>query len=65
MSRSIVYVLSMSKPKMSYRDLSNKVRSIMKTQHDNDMIDRTSTIYAKNKTKFPCSIGLGAVYDEN
>ena len=29
------------------------------------MIDSTDTVYIENKTKFPWSIGLGTIYDEN
>lgn len=32
---------------MNYRDLSNQVRYVMKTKHDNDMTDCTSEVYAK------------------
>lgn len=32
-------------------DLSDQVQSVRKTKHDNDVTDRTSTIYTKNKTE--------------
>lgn len=37
----------------------------MKTKKENDMIDRTSVIYAKNDTELSWSIELAIVYDEN
>lgn len=32
-------------------DLSNQVQYVRKTKQDNDMTNRTSTIYIKNKTE--------------
>lgn len=37
----------------------------MKTKQDNEMIDRTSAIYAENKIELACLIGPRTVYDEN
>lgn len=37
----------------------------MKTKKENDMIDRTSVIYAENDTELSWSIELAIVYDEN
>lgn len=37
----------------------------MKTRWDNDMIDGTSVVYAKNETKLLWSIEHGALCDEN
>ena len=37
----------------------------MKTRQDNNMIDRTSVIYAENNNDLSWLIGSGVVYDEN
>ena len=39
----------MPKLKLNCQDLSNKVRSVMETRQDNDMIDYTDAIYAQNE----------------
>ena len=38
----------MPKLKLNYQDLSDQVWSMMKTKKDNDVIDHTGVIYAKN-----------------
>ena len=40
----------MPKSKLNYKDLFDRVQSVMKTRHDNNMIDRTDAVYAKNET---------------
>ena len=42
MTWPIVQILTMPKMKLNYHDLFNKVRSMMKTRHDNDVTDRAS-----------------------
>lgn len=39
----------MSKSKMNCQDQSDQVWSMMKTRHDNDVIDCTGTINAENE----------------
>lgn len=41
----------MTKQKMNCQDLSDRVRSMMETGQDNDMIDCTGVVYVKNDTK--------------
>ena len=55
----------MLKPKSNYRDLSNRVQSVMKTRQDNNMTNCTSVIYVEDETKLLCLIGLGVIYDKN
>ena len=47
---------------MNGRDLSDYVRSMMKTRQDNDMVDCIGAIYAENKIKLLWLIGLGTIY---
>ena len=42
---------SMPKTKLDCEKLSDREWSVTKTRQDNDMINRKSVIYAKNKTK--------------
>ena len=44
-------VLVNAKMKLNYRDLSDSVRSVMKTKHDNDLTDCTSAFYFENDTE--------------
>ena len=37
----------------------------MKNREDNNVIDRTGAVYAKNETERSWSIMQGAIYDEN
>ena len=37
---------------------------MMKTRQNNGVVNHTSAIYAKNKTEFSSSIGLGTIYLE-
>ena len=46
-------------------NLSNWVWYITKTKKDNDMNDRTCTVYTENDTELSWLIRPGAVYDEN
>ena len=39
----------MPKSKLNYKDLFDRVQSVMKTRQDNNMIDRTDVVYAKNE----------------
>ena len=41
----------MPKIKLSYRDRSNQEQHVTKTKQDNDVIDRTGTVYTKNYSK--------------
>ena len=51
--------------KLRCHDWSNPVRSMMKTRQDDDIIDHTGVVYAKNKTKLSWPIKPTAFYDEN
>lgn len=51
MTLLIEQVWSMPKLKLNYWDLSNQVQYVMKTRQDNDIINRTGAVYAKNETK--------------
>ena len=53
------------KSKLSCQDLLNRVRSLMKTRRDNDMIDCIGAVYANNKTGLLWPIKLGVVCDKN
>lgn len=46
-------------------DRLNKVSSIMKTEHDNIVIDCIDAVYDENETKFPYQIEPDVVYEEN
>ena len=48
---------------LSCWDRSDCVWSMMKSRQDNDMIDYTSTVYAKNETKLLWPIISSTVYD--
>ena len=52
MTRLIIQVQSTSKMKLSYRDRSNRVRSMIKTKQDNDVIDHIDVVYTKNETEY-------------
>ena len=54
----------MPKKKLNYHDLSNKVQSMVKTRHENDMTNCTCAIYGEIKTKFSWLIGQDVVYHE-
>ena len=60
MKWSIIQVWFTSKIKLSYKDLSHRVRSMMKT-----VTNHTRVIYAKNESKLSWSIELGVHFDEN
>ena len=55
----------MPKSKLNYKDLFDRVQSVMKTRQDNNMIDRTDVVYAKNEIDLSWLVRLGAVYNEN
>lgn len=65
MMLSIFHMRFMTKTKLSYYDQSDRVQYIMKTKQNNDITDRTGTIYAKNDTELSWLIEPGVVYDEN
>ena len=50
--------------KLSYRDRSERVRSVIKTRQDNDVTNRIGLVYVENNTKLSQPIELGAVHDE-
>ena len=50
---------------LNYHDWMNQVLSMTKIRHENDMIDHTGAIYAKNNTKLSWPIRSGANCDEN
>ena len=56
---------SMSKAKLNYQNLSNRVQSVAKTRQDNDMVDCTSAIYAEKETELSYLIGSCVICDEN
>lgn len=58
---SLVYV----ETKIELLDLSDLVRSVMKTNQDNKVVDNISAIYTENETKLPWLIGSSMIYDEN
>lgn len=47
----IVYVRSISKTKMSFRERSDRVQSVIKTIQDSVLIDRIGLVYSKTKTE--------------
>ena len=51
--------------KLSYRDQSNLVLSLMKTRQDNDMIDRIGAVYVENDSELWWLIRSSAIIDEN
>lgn len=62
---SIVYVWYMLKMTLSIHDQSDRVQSVMKTRHDNDVIDCIGQVYAKTKIRLLGPIWLGTVCDES
>ena len=51
--------------KMNYRDLLDKVRSMMKTRQDNDVTNRTCMVYTEHEIKLSWLIRSGVIYGEN
>lgn len=49
---------------LNYKDRSDSVRFMMKIRQDNNMIDHTSAVYVKIKTKLSWTIKQDAVYHE-
>ena len=64
-SLPIVQIRFMTKMILNYHDRLNQVSIIMKTKKDNDMIDSTDMVNAKNKIELSWPIGLGTVFDKN
>ena len=54
----------MPKPKSDYQDLFDRARSVMKTKQDNNVIDWTNAVYAKNNFELWWSIRLSVVFEE-
>ena len=54
----------MPKTKLNYQDLSNLMRSMMKTRQDNNVIDYTGVVYIENKTKLSWPIKTSAICDK-
>ena len=61
----IVMVQSMLKMKLSYRHQSNPLQVVTKTKQDNDVTNRTDTVYATNEIELPSLIRPSVVCDEN
>ena len=55
----------MPKIKLSCHEWSERVSYVTKIRQDNDVIDRTSVVYAKSDIELSWLIRLGAIYDEN
>ena len=55
----------MSKLKLNYRDISNRVQYVTKTKQDNNMIDRIGAVYTENKIEQLWLIGPSAAYNKN
>ena len=55
----IVQVRSTLKTILNYCDWLDKLLFVMKTRHDNDMIDRTGAVYTENDIELSWLIGLG------
>ena len=51
--------------KLNYRDVSDRVQSVMKTSQDNNIIDYIGMVYAKNDTELSWPIGPDAVCFKN
>ena len=60
----IVQMRSMLKTKLSCRNLTNHIQSMMKTEQDNDVTNHIGLVYVETKTKLSGPIWLGAVSDE-
>ena len=55
----------MSKLKLNYRDISNRVQYVTKTKQDNNMIDRIGAVYTENKIEQLWLIGPSTTYNKN
>ena len=55
----------MLKTILNHHDQSDKVSSMIKIRHDNDVIDYTGAVYTKNNTKLSWSIRSGVICDKN
>ena len=51
--------------KLSFRDWSDYMRSMIKTRHDNDMMDHIGAVYTKMEIELLWLIGSSVVCDEN
>ena len=54
-----------SKTKLNYHDKSDRVRSVTKIRHNNNVTDRIGTVYAENENELSWPIRQGVVYDKN
>lgn len=55
-----------AKPKLNYRDLFDRVCSVMKIRQDNNLTDHIGAIYIENNTKlFDWPNELGTICDKN
>ena len=55
----------MLKLKLNCQDLSNQVRSMMKTRHDNNVTNHIGAVNTENETELSWLIRSGAIYDKN
>ena len=65
MTWSIIQVCSMPKMILNCQDLSDQERFVMKNKQDNNMIDRTYVVYAKNDSELSWPIKQDFICDEN
>ena len=60
----IIRMWSTMKLKLSYPNQSDLVQFVMKSRHDNNVIDHTSLVYARNEIELSWSIEPSAVCDK-
>ena len=56
---------SMPKMKLSCYDRLDRVQSLMKTRHENDVTNRISLVFVETKIELSGLISQGGVCDEN
>ena len=61
----IVQLLSLSKMILNYRDLLDRLQSMINTRHDNNMTNHIGVIYVRNDTELSWLIGSGVDCDKN
>lgn len=61
----IVQMRSMLITKLSLGEQLDRIQSLIKTKHDNDVIDHVGLVYAKIEIKLSKPIWTSVVYDEN
>lgn len=61
----IIEVHSMSKTKLNFHDISNRLQSMTKIRHDNDMTNYIGIVYPKIETELSWSMRQDATYHEN